>query len=760
MSLSKIFVNNTQVVDVDNVPTSNSDNLVKSGGVEQELKNIDLGTLVDNGFINLSNGTFGEYDGYKRTSFLLISSIKTVIMRTGVNSTNVAAMAFYASDDTSTYIYGINSLDYAIGSSIEIDIPSGANYCVLCWRVQYQNYVFLKIKNVPDTIQNISKFIKVIPDLQEQSLEIENLKRNIGITLTENRSGVNYQKVFVPQGADCKITLISGGTVTIYTKKTLSDNYHQQGTLHKDGETLTLDTSNEINYICVYTGGRTSVVKLYSTNEIENNTINNTKKIDDVVYKTNTLATIISDISIPFELIDNGGYINFNNGNFTEANSYKSTDYIYCKSLNNISFLLAYKDSAGIAFYNKNQEYISGISKTSEENLGDIVKKSIPSAAYYFRICFQTIFCQIFFICSSFYPSETSIKQYDETQRTYNIGELQEGYINFVNGNFIEASSYSSTDFIKLIGKKIKYSIYFKDSAGIAFYDKNESYVTGYNNPSGTDAYGTIVEITIPNNAVYVRYCGIKQYVSYFILQCSDESSFIDFLTRFESEISPSGVNPCFYKDSCGCRTFKKILCIGDSLTSGTFEYRDGDTKNTYFEDAALGYPTFLKCLTGRDTTNKGSGGQTTKSWWLMHENDDLSGHDACIIALGRNDYSTGREATQEERYEYMGYIINKVRTENPQIKVFVATMLNYYTGSDADAVNEDMRGIAETNNCYLVDISAYGKLTMSNNAFSHLTAVGYETVANYYFNYISYIMAQNPTDFKNIQFIGTNHYW
>ena len=45
MSLSKIFVNSTQIVEVDNEPTAKSNNLVKSGGIEY-INNIQYGLIV------------------------------------------------------------------------------------------------------------------------------------------------------------------------------------------------------------------------------------------------------------------------------------------------------------------------------------------------------------------------------------------------------------------------------------------------------------------------------------------------------------------------------------------------------------------------------------------------------------------------------------------------------------------------------------------------------------------------------------------
>ena len=71
------------------------------------------------------------------------------------------------------------------------------------------------------------------------------------------------------------------------------------------------------------------------------------------------------------------------------------------------------------------------------------------------------------------------------------------------------------------------------------------------------------------------------------------------------------------------------------------------------------------------------------------------------------------------------------------------------------------MATVAENNDdCYLLDIYNYGRMTIKHDAYSHCTAVGYLTIAKYYYNYISWIMHFNYMDFKNVQFAGTNRAW
>lgn len=326
-----------------------------------------------------------------------------------------------------------------------------------------------------------------------------------------------------------------------------------------------------------------------------------------------------------------------------------------------------------------------------------------------------------------------------------NLGTLEDGFINSAYGSAIGATSYKRTGFIHVQADKIKVAITFSvASVGFAFYDSRKKYISGFDY-TGYNV-GDLKEVSVPENAYYFRYCAINANVSKMLV----------LIPNYANAVSRIDTNPCFYDLSSECRTFKKILCIGDSLTAGQFDYKEGGVTKE-FNAPEYSYPSYLKAITGRDTTNAGGAGETTVSWYELHGQEDFSGHDACIIMLGRNDYVSGRETTSEERATAFANIIAKVRADNPQIPIFMATLINYYKGSGADAMNADIRAAATANNCYLLDIAAYGRMVLSDDAYSHCTAEGYYTLAEYFFRYISYVMHNNYTAFKTIQFVGTN---
>jgi lysophospholipase L1-like esterase len=237
---------------------------------------------------------------------------------------------------------------------------------------------------------------------------------------------------------------------------------------------------------------------------------------------------------------------------------------------------------------------------------------------------------------------------------------------------------------------------------------------------------------------------------------------------------------------------FSRGLCIGDSITEGVFNYDSGQTVIKKYS-----YPTLLQRITGIDIVNAGIGGLTAETWynasidsntqygkWLNNEwvwnmnptvgtgdivSDLLnySGFDFSVIHLGINDiYLMGDKAIDDviANFETNIYnIINKLKTANKGIKIFLCTIIPSYAvpgDTNYEAINAKIKEIAEaTEEVYLIDLNKYSKCTAgSPYAHIHLTALGYRQMASEISAYISYIISQNLEDFKWVQFIGTDY--
>lgn len=238
-----------------------------------------------------------------------------------------------------------------------------------------------------------------------------------------------------------------------------------------------------------------------------------------------------------------------------------------------------------------------------------------------------------------------------------------------------------------------------------------------------------------------------------------------NFSDEAKEYIHPTISNPCKYNGDEICM-FGKGLCIGDSLTYGQSDRNDGGSLGG-FKHIGMTYPDNLTRLTGIELINAGTAGKTFKTWWELHQNDDFSGYDFCIIALGVNDaYFNG--GWTADSLTYLTNIVNAVRNANNHIPIFITTPPKYYlgyTGADFESVATGIRNASSTLGLYLIDFREYLEEFSRDNAlkisvvpYGHFNAYGYFKIAKAYKAYISYIMSNNMDDFRNVQFVGTDY--
>lgn len=221
------------------------------------------------------------------------------------------------------------------------------------------------------------------------------------------------------------------------------------------------------------------------------------------------------------------------------------------------------------------------------------------------------------------------------------------------------------------------------------------------------------------------------------------------------------------YYDGKDIEIFNKGICIGDSITAGTFNYTDnGNT--AYITIPKYSYPTKLHKMTGLDIINAGDAGETAISWWTAHQNDDLSGHDFAIILLGINDALQYNGWTTATENAFLS-IIQKLQNENNNIFVFVSSIqpAQAYQQASISTVNsgiETMVSNLNDDHVIFIDLRKYGNTynlseadCMCYNA-GHMTAYGYERIAEDLRNYISWYIHNNKMLFRFVQFIGTNY--
>lgn len=238
---------------------------------------------------------------------------------------------------------------------------------------------------------------------------------------------------------------------------------------------------------------------------------------------------------------------------------------------------------------------------------------------------------------------------------------------------------------------------------------------------------------------------------------------------------------------------FRSIGCIGDSLSSGEFEYDAGGEKG-YWDCYEYSWGKQIERVTGIEMTNFSRGGLT--AYQLYKEADEKTSpvsdinrlfdtdnaKQAYIIALGVNDAKNsdalqnnyngnlGNVDTDIDLFDYTknsnsfvgayAKIIQRLQTITPDAKFFLVTLPR--NGENEGDCVEAIRNIAHTlKNCYVIDLYEHAPEydeEFHNKYFcgGHMNAMGYVLSAQYIMTYIDWIIRNNAEDFKYVQFIGS----
>ena len=177
-------------------------------------------------------------------------------------------------------------------------------------------------------------------------------------------------------------------------------------------------------------------------------------------------------------------------------------------------------------------------------------------------------------------------------------------------------------------------------------------------------------------------------------------------------------------------QVFSRGICIGDSVTEGSFDNAQGGAIIKKFS-----YPAILKRLTNIDVVNAGIAGMTSQTWyeaslnsdtqwgkwvnqeWIWNTNPsnsgndiisstlDYSGFDFTIIHMGINDLAPIYDGTKTidevlVNFEtYINHIISKLKVANNGIKIFLATIIPSYapsTNTTYGQLNDKIKEIVE----------------------------------------------------------------
>lgn len=326
------------------------------------------------------------------------------------------------------------------------------------------------------------------------------------------------------------------------------------------------------------------------------------------------------------------------------------------------------------------------------------------------------------------------------------------------------STGFRLTDYIKL-EENTDYYYSGVWSGYFAYYDADYNLIVAYGNSASDKLYNPF---RIPEGAVYGRFTMNSPENAEAAWIFTENKKPPEYGLALDgiginSDTNEDEVKPTDYDGDDICM-FTKGVCIGDSLTAGTMNYLENGSTGNYISINKYSFPANLARLTGLEITNKGDSGDSSAEWYTTHSGDDLSGHDFAIIQLGVNDAARYGGWTDTSVTAYTN-IINKLKAENKNIKIFVATIMpaaSYGTQAAQVAVSQGIRDFVTALNdkdVILLDMAVYGH-TNDSMAYNcgHLSAYGYWRLAKDYKAYISWYISNNKMDFREVQFIGTDY--
>ena len=532
--------------------------------------------------------------------------------------------------------------------------------------------------------------------------------------------------------------------------------------------------------------------------------------IETIQQDVNKLMEDLGDTLSPEYSITSNAYIDWQNGIQYTLDGIMCTDYIPVKVGDAVNVTGVYRkvpDSLGSVVYDDKKRYLNGVQNAKNDVVLNIAQDGFVRLSFTDKQKFAVSIFRPHSVSHAEYNAEIADIKQKLNDSVYGYEEIldneQNPKVDGVAGKIKPDGTNDGVTYHYHFNLEIpeeKNIITLKYNGGgvssavtplLVF--KNNDNVVGYINYTN-EAIGAEYTYSIPTNAtevfvnantkkawqILVKF-GQKRKVIPFDRLSTDIISFIGNRAVKENPLEKLLENGGYTS------SFASISCVGDSLTEGVSEYIvDGKTKYAGRNEGleTFSYPAQLARMTGSIVRNYGVGGATAKSWLETNKSKDCFSPEnksqAYIIAIGTNDtVYDGDVDTDVDISDYnnnsdnfvgnYAKIIQKCLESQPKAKVFAVTIpktRSNYHNAWTDG-NSRIKAVAKKLGVYVLDIYSFSDSFRDADAYKmsfysggHRNAVGYKRTAMEYATYISWLIEKNPSDFKNIQFIGTNMWY
>lgn len=522
------------------------------------------------------------------------------------------------------------------------------------------------------------------------------------------------------------------------------------------------------------------------------------------------LKSAIQSSSVPSS-INTGKYVNAN-GELSNDTNYDACDFIDVSGFVKVSFSTSFNSARGFAFYKTDKATTTLVVNGNNcsqygytaSSVPQTVEFAVPSETHYLRFtrrntydvtpsAFAVIGASYSGLVSRVSNVESDVAGLSSAVTIANSALAEAGAntdtrklpFTWIDGYFINfdgaesaSASYSCTDYIYIGGlKHVIFPLFVPDgSAGMCVvYDAQKRKTQIVQN--FTDPSGTVREFTFTDNDKYVRFSCYGTRKSQFYIIADKIAESITKTCRLalgECDVPDSKI----IYDGGMTRIFNKIGVIGDSLSSGEMAYGDAVDESTvhYVDMYQYSWIQYLARACGTTAYNFSQGGMNTRNFLT-----DLGGFltklrnpdykcQAYFIALCHNDdnygvpvgspsdiNTTDPTLSADTFYGNYAHIIAEIKAIEPNAKIFCVCS----KVSSLSPYNIAIRYMATIfADVYILDFENHFPRLETTWEYTqgHGNAMGYLNYSWQIGTYVDYIIRNNKSAFKYVQFIGTDY--
>ena len=549
-------------------------------------------TYEDGKYVHRNNGRKIDYAGYAITNMIRCDNCE--LLARVYEASDESGLAFYSNYSLNSFISGYN-LGSTSGKLFKIVKPANAKYVIFTTDKNYKSATKIyAYNNAERTIQNnqsIDQCKKIASgNVMELTLD-KYINYQNGAEYALN--GYNILKCKVAKG----IKLLYAATPMHQADSSGLAFYNANGTFISGVQRLT--SSQEITV-----PDNAVICKATVESEYDITILN------DIVSIVDLINTELTELVLkPNEVVDDcyvkytdGRVISFS-GLYSGVYSVSEGDVLRWKTT------IGSPDERGLAFYDSDNEFISGSQMLSTEQI-----ITVPANAAVCRATINTANDMILRIDKNTVVSKV-LETEKKTDVLSNMSEYSgesDKYANYENGNIVAFEGLRYIEFDVLPNEKINYNstIGTPDNRGIAFYNSLGEFIGGY--PMDTQPQ----VINVPANAAKCKAT---------VNSPADIEVVMPLMTLYKKLSDKESVNVL--------SAFNNITCIGDSLT-----FSQVYTGRTASRQAFVTYPNVLGKVTGATTEGLARAGADPLSWWSEFNTQIVSKtNQLFIIYLGTN---------------------------------------------------------------------------------------------------------------------------